>query len=229
MDINQDQNQGEIKNYIADQITINKALAPPPRLINIPQKIPYNGTNIFVGRVKDLEDIDQLLDNNQHLAITSVTGMGGVGKTELALQYALRYQQNYAGGICWIEARGSDIMGQIVSFSQSVGVNPPDYLQTLEDRLDYCWNHWIKGNVLLIFDDVKNYNSIKNSLPPKNNKFKVIVTSRQRLGRLQQLKLQVLQPPEALELLRQIIGKKRVNDEASQKVWGDSPKVRGQR
>ncbi|MGK7883262.1 MAG: tetratricopeptide repeat protein [Crocosphaera sp.] len=213
MDINQDKNQGEIKNYIADQITINNALVPPQPLIEIPQNIPYIGTDIFVGRVKDLENIDKILDKNQSLAITSVTGMGGVGKTELAVQYALRYQQNYLGGICWIEAKRSDIMGQIISFCQSVDINPPDYLQTIQDRLNYCWNHWLEGDVLLIFDDVQSYNNIKNSLPPKNNKFKVVITSCQKLGRLQQLKLQVLEPPEALELLKQIVGEQRINNE----------------
>ncbi len=207
----QNQNLGNI--YNADQMTINNSLAPPPPLTEIPQNIPYFGTDIFVGRVKDLENIDKLLDNNQPLAITSVTGMGGVGKTELAVQYALRYQQNYSGGICWIEAKRSDLIGQIISFCQSVDINPPDYLQTIQDRLNYCWNHWIDGKVLLIFDDVQSYNNIKQSLPPKNNKFKVIVTSRQKLGRLQQSKLQVLKAEEALKLLRQIVGEERVNNE----------------
>ncbi len=94
----QDDNQGNI--YNADQMMINNELAPPPPLTEIPQNIPYLGTDIFVGRVKDLENIDKILNNNKPLAIASVTGMGGMGKTELAVQYALRYQQNYSGGIC---------------------------------------------------------------------------------------------------------------------------------
>ena len=53
MNFNQKDNRGEITNYIADQITINNALAPPQALTEIPQNIPYIGTDIFVGRVKD--------------------------------------------------------------------------------------------------------------------------------------------------------------------------------
>ncbi|EHJ14854.1 NB-ARC domain-containing protein, partial [Crocosphaera watsonii] len=207
-------NKGRI--YNADQITINEALAPPQKIIGIPENIPYTGTEIFVGRVKELEKIDELLSNDQPLAITSVIGMGGVGKTELALQYALRYQQKYQGGICWVEANrsNSDVSGQIISFAQSsVNVIIPDHLNTLKERLQYCWSHWQEGNVLVIFDNVENYKNIKNSLPTKNEKFKVIVTSRQKLGRLQKLELEVLKPSEALNLLKQIIGEESVNDE----------------
>ena len=103
-----------------------------------------------MGRVKELEKIDELLSNDQPLAITSVIGMGGVGKTELALQYALRYQQKYQGGICWVEANrsNSDVSGQIISFAQSsVNVIIPDHLNTLKERLQYCWSHWQEGNV----------------------------------------------------------------------------------
>jgi hypothetical protein len=44
---------------------------------------------------------------------------GGVGKTELSLQYALSIQQNYPGGICWIEAREQSIPSQIVNFAKA--------------------------------------------------------------------------------------------------------------
>ena len=100
----------------------------------------------------------------------------------------------------------------ITSAIQSVDINPPDDFTPME-KVNYCWNHWPKGNVLLIFDDVQNYQLIKPYLPPRNEKFKVIVTSRQRLGKLAQLSLKVLKPKEALELLKQIIGEGRVKQE----------------
>ena len=43
--------------------------------------------------------------------------MGGVGKTELALQYARRYGDAFAGGVCWL--RGVEPIGaQIVGFAR---------------------------------------------------------------------------------------------------------------
>jgi tetratricopeptide (TPR) repeat protein len=210
------EHSGSGDNVAGDKYVNILPLAPPPPLTGIPQNIPYFGTKTFVGRSEELEKIDEYLNNSGQLAITSaiqsVTGMGGVGKTELAVQYALRYQQNYKGGICWIQARSGNMAISIVSFCQSVDIKIPDDFPPIE-KVNYCWNHWLEGNVLLIFDDVQSYNKIKDFLPPKNDKFKVIVTSRQRLGQLQQLKLQVLEPAEALELLRQIIGEERVNQE----------------
>ena len=46
--------------------------------------------------------------------------MGGVGKTELALQYVHLYgqQQTYPGGICWLMAGELDLGTQIVAFAR---------------------------------------------------------------------------------------------------------------
>ena len=47
--------------------------------------------------------------------------MGGIGKTELALQYAHFHlkQKTYKGGICWLDCRGENVGLQIVSFTYS--------------------------------------------------------------------------------------------------------------
>ncbi|MGK7930781.1 MAG: NB-ARC domain-containing protein, partial [Microcystaceae cyanobacterium] len=179
---------------------------PPLPLTSLPQNIPHRGTQTFVGRSDELQEIAESLNNNSQLLITSavksLTGMGGVGKTELALQYSLRFQEQYQGGICWLEARSQEISLQILSFCRiHFNLNPPDEFSVAE-RINYCWSHWPEGEVLLIFDDVQSYQRLKPYLPPKNDKFKVIVTSRQRLGQLNQLKLKVLEPAEALELLK---------------------------
>ncbi len=62
------------------------------------QPIPSNvrqGSKNFVGREEELADIHAKLQEGQGVIVCAVEGMGGVGKTELALQYATRYQQEY--------------------------------------------------------------------------------------------------------------------------------------
>lgn len=55
----------------------------------------------FIGRVSELWDVHHALAST-HLAI--VTGLSGVGKTQLAIEYIWRFANGYPGGVFWIEA-----------------------------------------------------------------------------------------------------------------------------
>ncbi|MEH2404479.1 hypothetical protein [Nostoc sp.] len=72
--------------------------------VGIPQNLPSNGTTTFVGREADLVALHEQLQQSERVAIASIHGMGGIGKTELALQYALRHLVGkvYSGGVCWL-------------------------------------------------------------------------------------------------------------------------------
>jgi ATP-dependent Clp protease ATP-binding subunit ClpA len=80
-----------------------------------PAELPNNlnrartGAVNFVGREDAMAQLHHQLQQQERIAITAVvTGMAGVGKTELALQYALHHKEKltYAGGICWIGVQG---------------------------------------------------------------------------------------------------------------------------
>ncbi|MBC1237143.1 FxSxx-COOH system tetratricopeptide repeat protein [Nostoc sp. 2RC] len=164
----------------------------------------------FVGREKDLQNLHQLLQENEQVAIAAVAGMGGVGKTELALQYARNHRETYKGGICWLLAKVGDVGIQVVQFARThLDLNPPDNLtddpnQKLLAQVQYCFQHWREeGDVLLVLDDVGEYQQVKPYLPSSSSRFKVLITTRQYLGAsIKQLFLDVLQPEAALELLK---------------------------
>ncbi|AOX04211.1 tetratricopeptide repeat protein [Moorena producens PAL-8-15-08-1] len=148
--------------------------------------------------------------------------MGGVGKTELALQYALSYQENYPGGRCWFPVRGLDLGIQIVSFGRTeLGLTIPDDLE-FKEQVRYCWRHWPEGTVLIVLDDVASFGNdyqqrIKPYLPPAESRFKVLVTSRQRPGAsYRRIDLDVLSPEAALELLGKLVGKERIDKELTE-------------
>ncbi|MBD2342721.1 tetratricopeptide repeat protein [Anabaena subtropica] len=197
--------------------------------------MPLSGVTKFVGREEELHTLRQLLQKNDRVAIAAIAGMGGLGKTELALQYAIQHREIYTGGICWLLPKSGDVGLQIVQFARTYfDLNPPDDLD-LPGRVQYCWRRWREGEVLLVVDDVSDYEEVKLYLPSSSSRFKVLLTSRQRLGKIAQLSLDVLQPEAALELLVSIIGKERVENDLNPlppsllgKGESDSPRLVGE-
>ena len=145
--------------------------------------------------------------------------MGGIGKTELALQYAHFHlkQKTYKGGICWLDCRGENVGLQIVSFAISQFNLQIPKEEDLQTRINFCWRNWPQGDVLIIFDDVVDYGEIKDCIPPGSPKFKAIITTRQKWVEqsFEKLELEVLDSPSAIDLLISFVGSSRI--EAEQK------------
>jgi hypothetical protein len=92
-------------------IQFNQYINQPPREpIKPANKIPHQGTPHFVGRDNELALIhEKFTEQNNTVAISAVAGMGGVGKTELAVKYAREHINDYSGGVCWFSVRSSNI------------------------------------------------------------------------------------------------------------------------
>lgn len=187
-----------------------------PKPTGFPQNIPSSSTNKFIGRGKELERLHQKLERSDEVVIAAVAGMGGVGKTELAIQYSLLHLQlhSYPGGICWLQAREQDISLQILKFTRTdLGLQPPEDLE-LKERVRWCWTHWHKeGKKLIVLDDVKNYKQIESFLPPQPSEFKVLITTRLKLNLADSLFLEVLDEIAALQLLTQLIGEEKISQD----------------
>jgi hypothetical protein len=190
-----------------------------------PAEFPNNlnilrtGAVKFVGRDKDIENLHEQLQEKERVSITAVvTGMAGVGKTELALQYSLLSEKelNYPGGICWINVRERSVAEQLLSFAQTqLGLFPAEDW-SLEERISYCWSNWQPpGDVLIVLDDVNKYEEIEQYLPPQKQRFKLLVTTRKKwlTQSFQRLELKVLDKDAALELLISYVGSARIQGE----------------
>lgn len=172
--------------------------------INKPNKLLRSGIVKFVGRDKELDIIHNQIQQNE---ISAIVGMGGIGKTELAIQYALKFQELYQGGICCFElSKNIDLGTQIVEYARTINLNPPEDLGPI-GKVAYCWQQWSTGDFLVILDNVIDYNSIKPYLPPVHLCFKVLLTSRKLFGRsIKQWSVDVLDETSALELLADLMG-----------------------
>ena len=72
-----------------------------------PRWFPYPraGSERFVGRTQELARLHDLLTRSRMVGITAqIRGLGGVGKTLLAVEYARRHGDAWPGGVFWIEA-----------------------------------------------------------------------------------------------------------------------------
>ncbi|WP_089092380.1 tetratricopeptide repeat protein, partial [Nodularia sp. NIES-3585] len=204
--------QNAFENVQARDITIKNFtqsinLGKTSQAIGIPQNLPLSGVVKFVGRDEELQKIHQLLQENNQVAIAAIAGMGGLGKTELALQYAMSQRDTYKGGICWLQVKAGDVGVQVVQFARTqLDLNPPEEFD-LPAQVQFCLRNWREGDVLLVVDDVTDYRQVKTYLNGLSSRFRVLMTTRQLLGAsIKQLPLDVLQPDAALELLRSLLG-----------------------
>ncbi len=181
-----------------------------------PNNVPRSGISQFIGREMEIEQLHALFQQKSLSPILAIEGMGGVGKTELAIQYAQRFASSYLGGVCWLSARDFNVGTQIVGFAQSqLNLTIPEGLE-LSNQVAFCWQNWIEGDVLLILDDVINYRQdIEPYLPPQIfTRFKMIMTTRLKFGPpVQSLSLDVLSIEQSLELLTSLLGEVRVQQE----------------
>jgi hypothetical protein len=92
-------------------LAVGRALARPPWYP------VHRGQTRFIGRVPDIFTLNRALHQGDHPGTSGyfgpraaqVVGLGGIGKTALAAEYALRFGAAYPGGIFWLSAPGDDL------------------------------------------------------------------------------------------------------------------------
>ena len=174
--------------------------------------IPYRGSVHFVGRETELTTIHEDLRRGNYVAIT---GMGGLGKTELVTQYATQYQDHY-DGIIWFNARQRILAAEVFElFTLKFGLEIPqtqgEKPLTLQQQVAWCWLQYPETQkpVLIVVDDLTDLTQLQEVVPPET-RFRVLITTRQQHldpNYIQELALEVLSPPIALELLQKQLGK----------------------
>ncbi|HZB33708.1 MAG TPA: LuxR C-terminal-related transcriptional regulator [Streptosporangiaceae bacterium] len=100
----------------------------------------------FIGRKRELGQAKLLLENSR---LVTVTGMGGIGKTRLALRVATRQRRSFPDGTWLVELSGlhdPELVAQ--SVAETLGLSD----QSARDRVDLLADHLADKKLLLILD-----------------------------------------------------------------------------
>ena len=114
----------------------------------------------------------------------SISGLGGIGKTQLALRYAELYARDYDYNVLWISAETQENLAysfqKLANKLQLVITDGYGAKKDLEEVVSEVYEYFSDRKSLFIFDNVENYRTIANFLPKVmlGNKPTLLITSR---------------------------------------------------
>lgn len=184
-----------------------------PGLNNLPRR----RARVFVGRDEALARVEQALHDGKGVITqgpqAAVHGLGGIGKSELALQYALRNTERYRL-IRWIDADSpAQIQNGLVELTRAiVGYNSAAHAPA-EEAVEWAFA-WLAAHPgwLLIFDNVEDARDIEPVLNRLNDGAVLITTRRTSDWEdllCTPINLDVLAADAAVRLLAELIGDSR--------------------
>ena len=147
----------------------NNLRTPPPRFPGeLPPiwNIPAHRNPNFTGRDEYLSKLANELKSGSHTALTqAIRGMGGIGKTQIALEYAYRYASNYQA-IWWLRAEDQrTLAADYALFAASA--NLPEKDAPEEQVVINAVRSWLEHNQnwLFIFDNAVKPEDVIDFLP----------------------------------------------------------------
>ena len=181
----------------------------------------------FVGRKSVFDAMDEhLLPRAMHELVDvqstrlfALCGMGGIGKTDLAIEYAFSRRSKF-GAVFWLEAGGiSQLASDFGRIAVQLGLETPEEANNLESSIELA-KAWLtkprsvgegeKDFWLLIFDNADHLDIITDYIPYTGNG-SVLVTSRDPFAKEHffsngsGIDLEPLSVDESASLLRKLI------------------------
>ncbi|MCZ6909068.1 MAG: NB-ARC domain-containing protein [Rickettsia endosymbiont of Ixodes persulcatus] len=117
-------------------------------------------------------------------AQAAVSGLGGIGKTQLALRYAQLHVAEYDNNVLWINSETKiDMSHSFYKLATKLGIEKKDKYgeyKVIESIVEEIYDYFSDRKSLFIFDNVENYAEIEPFLPKSmvGNKPSLLITSR---------------------------------------------------
>jgi tetratricopeptide (TPR) repeat protein/transcriptional regulator with XRE-family HTH domain len=209
-----------------DAIDIDRRLRRRPTDDGVPHELPPDVFG-FTGRQPQLAELDALLGDpagDSAVPIVVLSGVGGVGKTALAVHHARRSGHRFPDGELYADLRGygpqqpADAGEVLGTFLRSLGVPPGDIPADLDGRVAR-YRSQVHGRRLMVLLDNAFSADQARPLLPGSPSCRVIVTSRDGMSGLvardgaRRIVLGPLSAETSVELLRRLVDPARTRAE----------------
>jgi len=169
--------------------------------------VPHERNPFYTGREHVLQALRQALTRDSAAALTqiqAISGLGGIGKTQTAVEYAYHYCNDYKA-VFWVRAETeAELSTGFVQVAQLLGL-PELEAQNLDKTVQAVKN-WLETqhDWLLIFDNADHPELLKR-FRPRNPRGHILLTSRAQvfdmLAIARPIEMQAMLPEEALTFL----------------------------
>ncbi|WKX20430.1 BTAD domain-containing putative transcriptional regulator [Streptomyces sp. HUAS CX7] len=196
--------------------------APSVRPAQLPATVPdFTGRASFVRELSDvLSAASGRATTGRVMAVSALAGIGGVGKTTLAVHVAHQARSAFPDGQLYVDLQGAGarpaepetVLG---SFLRALGTADSAIPDSLEERAALYRSVLDGRRVLVLLDNARDAAQVRPLLPGTDG-CAALVTARVRMVDLagaQLVDLDVMSPEEALALFTKIVGEERVASE----------------
>ncbi|MFG2095310.1 BTAD domain-containing putative transcriptional regulator [Streptomyces sp. NPDC048612] len=186
-----------------------------------PQQLPATVAD-FTGRAAFVSELgDQLATaEGSVMAVSALTGIGGVGKTTLAVHVAHTARDHFPDGQLYVDLQGaghtpSEPVAVLGAFLRALGTPDASIPDGLAERSALYRSTLAGRRVLALLDNARDASQVRPLLPGTEG-CAALITSRARMNDLagaHLIDLDVMSPEEALSLFTRIVGEERVTSE----------------
>jgi tetratricopeptide (TPR) repeat protein len=189
-----------VKSPVASQIRPMPPLDRRQQFLGPPWNVPYSKNPFFTGREKVLADLEKELNASGRVALT---GLGGVGKTQIAAQFAHEHRNEYSGVLCATATSQEALVSDFAAIAKLL--NLPGKDEKDQSVAVAAVKRWLaaNGDWLLIFDNADDLASVRGFIPQSANGHVLLTTQAHATADIQGIEIPDMPPEDgALLLLR---------------------------